>query len=69
MQHLKELRSKYESKLVAVLDGRIVAVSDDLEELVRIIEEKKRSGEIRGAPYTGRVAKDMAAVHIPSVYV
>lgn len=45
MQHLKELRSKYESKLVAVLDGRIVAVSDDLEELVRIIEKKR--GQVR----------------------
>ena len=68
-EHLKELGREYESKLVAVLNGRVVAVGDDLEELARLIEKKKKSGEIRGAPYTGRVGKDIAAVHIPSVQV
>lgn len=68
-EHLKELGRKYESKLVAVLNGRIIAVSDDLEELVKVIDKKRKSGEIRGAPYTGRVGKDVAAVHIPSVQV
>ncbi len=47
----------------------IIAVGDDLEEVARIIERKKRSGEIKGTPYTGRVGDDIAAVHIPSVYV
>ncbi len=65
-EHLEELRSKYESKLVAVLDGRIVAIGGDQEELVRVIGKKKKSGEIQGTPYTGRVGRDIAAVHIPS---
>ncbi|MGB2727340.1 MAG: DUF5678 domain-containing protein [Halobacteriota archaeon] len=67
--HLAQLREKYESKLVAVLDGAIIAIGDDLEEVARIIERKKRTGEIKGTPYTGRVGDDIAAVHIPSVYV
>ena len=68
-EHLPQLREKYESKPVAVLDGEIIAVGDDLEEVARIIERKKRDGEIKGIPYTGRVGDDIAAVHIPSVYV
>jgi|LGVF01.1.fsa_nt_gb hypothetical protein len=68
-EHLAQLREKYESKLVAVLEGEIIAVGDDLEEVARIIERKKRSGEIKGTPYTGRVGDDIASVHIPSVYV
>jgi len=67
--HLAQLREKYESKRVAVLDGAIIAIGDDLEEVARIIERKKRTGEIKGTPYTGRVGDDIAAVHIPSVYV
>jgi hypothetical protein len=47
---LFQLREKYESKLVTVLDGEIIAVGDDLEEVARIIERKKRSGEIKGIP-------------------
>jgi len=58
-----------ESKLVAVLDGELIAVGDDLEEVARIIERKKRSGEIKGTPYIGRVGNDISAVHILSVYV
>ena len=68
-EHLAQLREKYKSKLVAVLDGEIIAVGEDLEEIARIIERKKRSGEVKGTPYTGRVGDDIAAVHIPSVYV
>jgi len=68
-EHLPQLREKHESKLVAVLDGEIIAVGDDLEEVARIIERKKRDGEIKGIPYTGRVGDDIAAVHIPSGYV
>ncbi|MCK4476564.1 MAG: hypothetical protein KAU16_07535 [Methanophagales archaeon] len=68
-EHLAQLREKYESKLVSVLDGKIIAIGDDLEEVARIIERKKRTGEIKGTPYTGRVGDDIAAVHIPSVYV
>ena len=68
-EHLAQLREKYESKLVSVLDGKIIAIGDDLEEVARIIEKKKRTGEIKGTPYTGRVGDDIAAVHIPSVYV
>ncbi|GAI90739.1 unnamed protein product [marine sediment metagenome] len=66
---MAQLREKYESKLVAVLDGAIIAIDDDLEEVARIIERKKRTGEIKGTPYTGRVGDDIAAVHVPSVYV
>ncbi|MGB2842727.1 MAG: DUF5678 domain-containing protein [Halobacteriota archaeon] len=66
---MAQLREKYESKLVAVLDGAIIAIGDDLEEVARIIERKKRTGEIKGTPYTGRVGDDIAAVHVPSVYV
>ncbi|RLG29305.1 hypothetical protein DRN97_12085 [Methanosarcinales archaeon] len=68
-EHLAQLREKYASKLVAILNGEIIAVGDDLEEVARIIERKKRAGEIKGTPYTGRVGDDIAAVHIPSVYV
>jgi hypothetical protein len=68
-EHLAQLREKYESKLVAVLDGAIIAIGDDLEEVAKIIERKKRTGEIKGIPYTGRVGDDIAAVHISSVYV
>ena len=53
--HLAQLREKYESKLVAVLDGAIIAIGDDLEEVARIIERKKRTGEIKGTPYTIQV--------------
>ncbi|MCK4736561.1 MAG: hypothetical protein KAT65_29175 [Methanophagales archaeon] len=68
-EHLVQLREKYDSKLVAVLNGEIIAVGNDLEELARVIREKKKSGEIKGTPYTDRVGNDIAAVHIPSVYV
>jgi hypothetical protein len=68
-EHLAQLREKYESKLVAVLNGEIIAVGNNLEEVAKIIEKKKKLGEIKGTPYTGRVGDDIAAVHIPSVYV
>jgi len=67
-EHLKELKEKYEGKLVAVFNGNIVAVGDDLQEVAREIEKKKKQGEIKGIPFTGRVGDDIAAIHIPSVF-
>jgi hypothetical protein len=67
-EHLDQLREKYESKFVAVLNGEIIAVGNNLEEVARIIEKKKKSSKSEGTPYTGRVGDDIAAVYIPSVY-
>jgi hypothetical protein len=55
-------REKYKSKLVAVLDGKIIAVGEDLEEIASFIERKERSSEIKGTPYTGRRGDDILAI-------
>ena len=59
---LAQLREKYKSKLVAVLDGKIIAVGEDLEEIASFIERKERSSEITGTPYTGRRGDDILAI-------
>lgn len=66
-KHLNEIREKYEGKLVSVLNGMIVAVGDNLEEIDEIITRKRLSGEIKGVPFTGRASEDIAVIHLPHV--
>ena len=68
-EHLEELKEKFDGKLVAVLNGNVIAVGDDLQEVAREIERLKESGKVQGTPFTGRVGDDVAAVHIPIAYV
>lgn len=59
---LAQLREKYKSKLVAILDAKIIAVSEDLEGIASFIERKERSNEIKGTHYTGRMGDDILAI-------
>lgn len=68
-EHLKELRAKYEGKLVAVLNEKVVAVGESLDEIGTEIVEKKRAKKLRGTPFIGKAAEDTAVVRIPSIYL
>ena len=59
-EHLDEIIAKHRGRLVSVLNGEIVAVGDDLEEICEVIMEKKRRGELKGAPFTGKASADIS---------
>ncbi len=66
-EHLKELREKYEGKLVAVLNGEVIAVGTTLDEIGEVVNQKREKNLIKGVPFTGKASEDIAAVHIPPV--
>ena len=68
-EHLEDIKRKYRGKLVSVLDGEIIAVGDSLDEIREIILTKKKNGEIKGVPFTGKADDDIAVVHLPPVAI
>ena len=67
--HLQELRNKFNGKLVAVLNGKIILVGDELEVMAKEIHKMKEAGKIKGVPFIGKAAENTTAVHIPHVYI
>ena len=67
--HLEDIKGKYKGKLVSVLNGEIIAVGDSLDDIRKIIIIKKRNGEIKGVPFTGKADDDIAVVHLPPVVI
>jgi len=65
--HLDEIIKDYKGKFVTVLNGRIIAVGDDIEEIKEKIMALKRKKKIKGIPYTGKAAKDYAVIHLPPI--
>ena len=68
-KHIKELKEKYKGKLVSVLDGEIIAVGNDLDEIREIIMAKRKKGEIHGIPFTGKADNDIAVIHLPPTVI
>jgi hypothetical protein len=68
-EHLEAIKEKYQGKLVSVLNGEIVAVGDSLDDIRKIIFAKKKRGEIRGIPFTGKADDDIAVAHLPPVVI
>ena len=67
MDHLNEIIRDHKDKFVSVLNGKIIAVGDNIEEIKDKIMALKRNKKIKGIPYTGKAAKDYAVIHFPSI--
>ena len=56
--HLNDIMHKYNGKFVSVLDGKIIAVEDNIDDIRKKIMDLKKNKKIKGTPYTGKAAKD-----------
>lgn len=67
--HLDDIIRDYDGQFVSVLNGKIIAVGNNIEEIRRKIMALKRKKKIKGTPYTGKAAEDYAVIHLPSIPV
>ena len=68
-ENLDDIISMHRGRLVSVLNGRIIAVGDDLDEIMRLSTGMKRRGELRGTPFTGKADRDIALAHYPPMRI
>ena len=65
--HLKEIIRDHKGKYVSVLNGKIIAVGSNIDEIRKKIIALKQKKQIKGTPYTGKAAEDYAVIHLPSI--
>lgn len=65
--NIEKLEEQYKGQLIAILDEKVIAQADDLDEISDTIVELKKSGKIMGVPIIVRASKkNSAVVRIPS---
>ena len=67
-KHLDALEEEYKGHFIAILNEKVIAHSENYEDLSDLVLNLKNSGKISGIPIIARASKkNPAAIKIPSI--
>ncbi len=67
--NIEKLEEQYQGQFIAILNEKVIAHTNNSDEIAKILLELKKSGKIKGFPIIVRASKkNPASIKIPSIY-